>query len=72
LLSYEYETEVRPSIDAALGVLYSLSNTLDRLGERRGAFEADVRAKLADADATPFTVRLVDSALIGRRPNETR
>jgi SAM-dependent methyltransferase len=67
LLSYQYEMEVRPSIDAAIGVLYSLSNTLARLGESRTAFEAEVREALADADTTPFTVRVVDSALIGRR-----
>jgi SAM-dependent methyltransferase len=67
LLSYEHEMEVRPSIDAAIGALYSLSNTLARLGERRPAFEAEVREALADADTTPFAVRVVDSALIGRR-----
>ena len=68
LLSYAYETEVRPSLAAALGVLYSLSNTLDRLGTRRTAFEDAVRAALADAATTPFRVRLVDSALLRRRP----
>jgi len=41
---------------------------LARLGERRIAFEADVRAALADADSSPITVRLVDSALLGHRP----
>ena len=67
LLSYEHEIEVRPSIDAAIGVLYSLGNTLARLGDRRTAFEAEVREALADADTTPLSVRVVDSALIGRR-----
>jgi SAM-dependent methyltransferase len=67
LLSYEYETDVHPSIDAAIGYQYSVGNLLARLGERRAAFEADVRAALADADTSPLTVRLVDSALIGRR-----
>jgi ubiquinone/menaquinone biosynthesis C-methylase UbiE len=69
LLSYEHEIEVRPSIESVIGALYTLSNTLDRLGERRAAFEAEVRETLADADTTPFRVRLVDSALIGRHPS---
>ena len=68
LLSYEYEAEIQPSIDAAVGYHYSVGNLLARLGARRAAFEADVRAALADADSSPLKVRLVDSALIGRRP----
>ena len=68
LLTYEYDAVVHPSIDAAIGFQYSLGNLLTRLGERRTAFEADVRATLADADTAPVTARLVDSALIGRRP----
>jgi SAM-dependent methyltransferase len=67
LLSYEHETDVRPSIESAIGALYTLGNTLDLLGGRRGAFEAEARRALADADTTPFRVRLVDSALLGRR-----
>jgi SAM-dependent methyltransferase len=68
MLTYEYETTVHPSTDAALGFYYSLGNMLQRLEGRREAFEAEVRAELADAGETPFSVRLVDSALIGRRP----
>ena len=68
LFTYEYETVVRPSIDWAIGYSYTLAHVLDRLAERRSAFEAEVRTALADADTTPLTVRLVDSALIGRRP----
>jgi hypothetical protein len=41
---------------------------LARLGERRAAFEAEVRAALAGADTTPFEVRVVDGALIARKP----
>jgi SAM-dependent methyltransferase len=67
LLSYEHDVEVRPSIDATIGALYTLGSTLDRLGERRTAFEAEVREALADADTMPFCARLFDSALIGRR-----
>jgi SAM-dependent methyltransferase len=68
LLTFEYEAIVRPSIDAALGYEYSLGNLLARLGERRQAFEDEVRATLGDADTLPLAVRLTDSALIGRRP----
>jgi SAM-dependent methyltransferase len=68
LLAHEYDAVVHPSIDAAVGIEYSLGNRLDRLGERRAAFESDVRAALVDADTVPLTVRLTDSALIGRRP----
>lgn len=67
LLTYEYETVAQPSVDAAIGFLYSLSNKLARLGDGRAAFEAEARAALADADTSPIAVRLVDSALIGRR-----
>lgn len=68
LLTYEHDATVMPSIDAALGSYYSFANVLARLGGRRPAFEAEVRSVLADADAGPLTVRVVDSALIGRRP----
>jgi len=67
LLTYEYGSVVEPSLDAATGLLYSLGNVLPRLGEGRAAFEADARAALADADTSAVTVRLTDSALIGRR-----
>jgi SAM-dependent methyltransferase len=72
LLAYEYEAVIHPSIDAAVGFEYSLGNLLHRLGERRAAFESDVRAALVDADTTPLTVRLTDSALIGRRPTDNQ
>jgi SAM-dependent methyltransferase len=68
LLTYEYEAVIHPSVDAAIGFHYSLGNVLARLGEQRTAFEADVRAALHDVDTAPMTIRLVDSALIGRRP----
>ena len=68
LLSYEHEVEVRPSIETAIGALYTLGNTLDRLGDRWSGFEAEVREALGDADTTPFRARVFDSALIGSRP----
>lgn len=67
LLTYEYDALVEPSIDAAVGLLYSLGSVLPRLGERRAAFEADAEAALANADTSAVAVRLTDSALIGRR-----
>jgi SAM-dependent methyltransferase len=69
LLTHEYEEMIHPSVEAAIGFQYSLSNVLARLGERRDAFEADVRAALADADTSALAVRRVDSALIGHRPS---
>jgi SAM-dependent methyltransferase len=67
LLTYEHEVRVDPSIEAAIGIRYSLANLLDRLGANRTAFEAAVTTELADADTSPLTLRLIDSALIGRR-----
>jgi SAM-dependent methyltransferase len=67
LLTHEHEVAVWPSLEAAIGVHYSLANVLDRLGDRRAAFESETRAALADADTSPLTLRLTDSALIGRR-----
>jgi hypothetical protein len=68
ILTYEYEAVLHPSVDAAIGFHYSLGNVLARLGERRAAFEAEVRAALLGVDTAPMSIRLVDSALIGRRP----
>jgi SAM-dependent methyltransferase len=68
LLTHEHDATVMPSIEAALGTYYSFANVLARLGSRRTALEADVRTALAGADTSPITVRVVDSALIGRRP----
>jgi SAM-dependent methyltransferase len=72
LLTYERDVVVRPSLDAALGLYYSFAGVLERLGENREAFEAEAREALAGADTSPLTVRLVDSALIGRRPDTAR
>ena len=35
LVGYEHEALVYPSIEAAIGVHYSMSNVLDRLGDKR-------------------------------------
>jgi hypothetical protein len=71
-LRWEYERTVVPSVEAAIGFEYSMSHTLARLGDRRDAFEAEVRSALAAAaaDLQPDAVRerVVDSALIALRP----
>jgi hypothetical protein len=67
-LRWEYERTVVPSIEAAIGLEYSMSHTLARLGDRRAGFEAEVRSALAAADPQPVRERVVDSALIARRP----
>jgi SAM-dependent methyltransferase len=69
LLTLEHEVVVEPSLEAALGLYYSFANVLERLGDRRAAFETEAREAVAGADTSPFAVRLVDSALIGRRPD---
>lgn len=68
LLTYEYDAVVEASLDAAVGFHYSLGDLLPRLGDRRAAFEAEVRAELGDEAPSPIEARLVDGALIGRRP----
>jgi hypothetical protein len=68
LLTYEYAAMIQPSVDAAIGFQYTLSNILEQLGDRRGAFEAEARDALAEADTSTIQVRLTDSALIGKRP----
>lgn len=72
LLTYERDVVVQPSLEAALGLYYSFAAVLERLGDNREPFESEARAALADADTSPLTVRLVDSALIGRRPGNAR
>lgn len=67
-LRWEYEHEVRPTVDAAIEFEYSISHVLARLGDRRAAFETEVRSALAVADLSPLRERRIDSALIARRP----
>jgi SAM-dependent methyltransferase len=72
LLTHAYDAVIHPSVDAAIGYEYTLSNVLARLGDRRYAFEAEARAALAGADTSPIHVELTDSALVGRRPSGQR
>jgi SAM-dependent methyltransferase len=67
LIRYEYDEWDTPSVEAAIGAHYSGSHALSRLGDRRAAFESEVRDALADADTSPVLVRKIDSALIGHR-----
>jgi len=54
--------------DHVARVTIDRADVLNRLGEKRAAFETDVRSALAGADTSPLTLRLTDSALVGRRP----
>jgi hypothetical protein len=72
LITRERDFVVEPSLESALGLYYSFANVLERLGDRRPAFEAEARTALGGADTSPLHVRLVDGALIGRRPDRAR
>lgn len=67
LLRYEYDELQTPSVDAAIGTLYSLSNVLGRLGAKRAEYEAEVHEALDDAPTEAVTVRVTESALIATR-----
>lgn len=67
LLRYEYDELQTPSVDAAIGTLYSLSNVLGRLGARRAEYEAEVHEALDDAPTDAVPVRVIESALIATR-----
>jgi SAM-dependent methyltransferase len=63
-----YDAPVSLTVESLLGFTYSLSHVLARLGDRRAAFERDVRAKLGDLDLMDqVVVTRRDEALIGRR-----
>ena len=68
-LAYEYQVTLRPSVDALVGAEYTISHVLARLGDRKDAFEREVRravgATLAQLGEVTETRR--DDALIGRR-----
>lgn len=63
-----YKARVRPTIEALVGSEYTLSHVLTRLGDRREAFEREVRAALGSLDALgEIWLTLRDEALIGLR-----
>jgi len=63
-----YKAPLRPTIEALVGLEYTISHVLTRLGDRREAFEAEVRAALGSLDAIgEIWLTLRDEALIGLR-----
>jgi SAM-dependent methyltransferase len=68
--SFDYPTDFSWGIDDILGYLYSISfPPLHILGERREAFERDLRQALADANPRGvFDQRLDFNLLIGHKP----
>lgn len=63
---HSYETYEPDTLDAALGFRYSLAGVLDRLGERRAAFEREVHAVAPSVDISRRVLHH-DRALVGRR-----
>ena len=59
---------VYPTVEALVGAEYTISHVLTRLGDRRAAFERDVRATLGDLNTLgDIWETRSDEALIGRR-----
>lgn len=50
----EYEVHDRIDVAGLIGFRYSLAHVLTRLGERRAAFEREVREALTDAEGRPW------------------
>jgi SAM-dependent methyltransferase len=67
-LEHVYEAPVRPTIAALVGAEYTISHVLTRLGDRREAFEREVRTELGSIDMLgELRETRCDEALIGRR-----
>jgi SAM-dependent methyltransferase len=67
-LEREYLATVRPTVASLIGLEYTYSHVLTRLGDRRQAFEREVRQALGDLEAIgEIQVVRRDEALIGRR-----
>jgi SAM-dependent methyltransferase len=63
-----YKAPLRPTIESLVGAEYTISHVLTRLGDRREAFEREVRATLGSLDANgEIWITLRDEALIGLR-----
>lgn len=63
-----YEVRMHPTIEALVGAEYTISHVLTRLGDRRAAFEQDVRTALTDVERMgEVALTRRDIALIGRR-----
>jgi SAM-dependent methyltransferase len=63
-----YKAPRRPTVESLLGAEYSISHVLTRLGNRREAFEQEVRRELGRLEESgEVLVTLRDEALIGLR-----
>jgi len=63
-----YKVPLRPTIESLIGSEYSISHVLTRLGQRRAAFEREIREELGGLDAIgEIWVTWRDEALIGLR-----
>jgi SAM-dependent methyltransferase len=63
-----YKASVRPTVDSLVGAECTISHVLTRLGDRREAFEREVRSALDGLDEIgKVWVTQRDEALIGRR-----
>jgi SAM-dependent methyltransferase len=63
-----YQAPLRPTIESLVGAEYTISHVLTRLGDRREAFEREVRAALGSLEALgEISITLRDEALIGLR-----
>jgi len=62
-----YKASVRPTIESLVGAEYTISHVLTRLGDRREAFERQVRVALGSLELGEIWVTQRDEALIGLR-----
>ena len=63
-----YQAPLRPTIESLVGAEYTISHVLARLGDRREAFEREVRAALGSLDTIgEVWLTLRDEALIELR-----
>ncbi len=67
-LEHVYEAPVCPTVAVLVGAEYTISHVLTRLGDRREAFEREVRAQLGNVETIgEISETRRDEALIGRR-----
>jgi SAM-dependent methyltransferase len=63
-----YQVPVHPTVESLVGAEYTMSHVLTRLGDRREAFEHEIRVELDNLDAVgEIWETRRDEALIGRR-----
>ena len=66
-LEHVYRAVLRPTVASIIGVEYTISHVLTRLGERRAVFEREVTAALGSQELGAVEVTLRNEALIGTR-----